>query len=37
MLQTTMPDSATKIIENGMTLKPPSGRFLKTYSGKAFK
>jgi len=30
-----MPDSATKIIENGMALKPPSGRFLKTYSGES--
>ena len=37
MQQTIMPDSATKIIEKGMTLKPPIGRFLKTYSGKAFR
>lgn len=35
MRQIIMPDSATKIIEKGMTLKPPNGRFLKTYSGKA--
>lgn len=37
MQQTIMLDSVTKIIEKGMTLKPPIGRFLKTYSGKASK
>lgn len=37
MQQTIMPDSATKIIEKGMTLKPSIGRFLKTYLGKAFR
>lgn len=34
MQQTFMPDSATKIIEKGMTKKPPGGRFEKSIQEK---
>ena len=35
--QRSMTYSAAKMLENGMTLKPPIGRFLKTYSEKVVR